>query len=125
MRNPLNFFTELFAQPKAVVVWVSYLMVINMASLLFWEIEFSRIIFFTFLASSMLMMFLYSIFGFKKILGLGHILWAPLLAYIILHAMVSTGDFQKYLLVLGSSILISLIFDVIDIYKFLKDEALI
>ena len=41
MRNPLNFFTELLAQPKIVVVWVGYLMMINMASLLFWEIELS------------------------------------------------------------------------------------
>ncbi len=120
MRNPLNFFTELLAQPKIVVVWVGYLMMINMASLLFWEIELSRIIFFTFLASSMLMMTLYSFFGFKKILGLGHILWLPLLFYIFSNLLIATGVFYSYLLVLSISILISLFFDVIDVYKFFE-----
>lgn len=120
MRNPLNFFTELLAQPKTVVVWVGYLMMINMASLLFWEIELSRIIFFTFLASSMLMMTLYSFFGFKKILGLGHILWLPLLFYIFSNLLIATGVFYSYLLVLSISILISLFFDVIDVYKFFE-----
>ena len=120
MRNPLNFFTELLAQPKIVVVWVGYLMMINMASLLFWEIELSRIIFFTFLASSMLMMTLYSFFGFKKILGLGHILWIPLLFYIFSNLLIATGVFYSYLLVLSISILISLFFDVIDVYKFFE-----
>lgn len=120
MRNPLKFFTELLAQPKIVVVWVGYLMMINMASLLFWEIELSRIIFFTFLASSMLMMTLYSFFGFKKILGLGHILWLPLLFYIFSNLLIATGVFYSYLLVLSISILISLFFDVIDVYKFFE-----
>lgn len=120
MRNPLNFFTELLAQPKIVVVWVGYLMMANMASLLFWEIELSRIIFFTFLASSMLMMTLYSFFGFKKILGLGHILWVPLLFYIFSNLLITTGFFHSYLLVLSISILISLFFDVIDVYKFFE-----
>lgn len=120
MRNPLKFFTELLAQPKIVVVWVGYLMMINMASLLFWEIELSRIIFFTFLASSMLMMTLYSFFGFKKILGLGHILWIPLLFYIFSNLLIATGVFYSYLLVLSISILISLFFDVIDVYKFFE-----
>jgi len=120
MRNPLNFFTELLSQPKIVVVWVGYLMMINMASLLFWEIELSRIIFFTFLASSMLMMMLYSFVGFKKILGLGHILWIPLLFYIFSNLLIATGVFYSYLLVLSISILISLFFDVIDVYKFFE-----
>lgn len=120
MRNPLNFFTELLAQPKIVVVWVGYLMMINIASLLFWDIELSRIIFFTFLASSMLMMTLYSFFGFKKILGLGHILWIPLLFYIFSNLLIATGIFYSYLLVLSISILISLFFDVIDVYKFFE-----
>jgi len=67
-----------------------------------------------------LMMTLYSFFGFKKILGLGHILWIPLLFYIFSNLLIATGVFYSYLLVLSISILISLFFDVIDVYKFFE-----
>jgi len=33
--NPLKFFVEFLRQPRWVVVWVGYLMLINMASLAF------------------------------------------------------------------------------------------
>lgn len=120
MRTPFAFFIELFDQPKAVIVWVGYLMMINMASLLFWNNELSKIIFFTFLISSMFMMLLYSTFGFKKILGLGHILWIPLIIYIGFNLHLENGSFYFYLIVFIISISISLFFDILDVYKYCK-----
>ncbi len=43
-----------------------------MGSLVFWQESIAKLIFFTFMASAILMMALYSKFGFEKILGLGH-----------------------------------------------------
>jgi hypothetical protein len=57
-------------------------MLVNVASLLYWSEPLAKIIFVTFMLSAMLMMGLYSKFGFEKILGLGHVLWVPLLAYL-------------------------------------------
>ena len=73
MRNPLKFFVELMRQPAWIPVWVFYLMLINMASVIYWYEPLAKLIFITFMVSAMLMMGLYSRFGFEKVLGLGHI----------------------------------------------------
>jgi len=118
MRNPFRFFIELLQQPVWIPIWVFYLMVINVASLSFWPESLAKIIFITFMTSAMLMMGLYSRFGFEKILGLGHILWVPLLAYILAQLPVNESSFKIYLLVLSVSIAISLAFDFVDVWKY-------
>ncbi|MEK7761624.1 MAG: hypothetical protein AAB433_08600 [Nitrospirota bacterium] len=83
MRNPLRFFIELMEQPVWVSLWVLFLMLVNIASLAFWQEAVAQLILMNFLASAMLMMGLYARFGFTKILGLGHVPWIPLLAYVV------------------------------------------
>jgi len=118
MRNPFRFFNELFQQPLLVSVWVFWLMLINVASIGFWNEALAKIIFVTFMLSAMLMMGLYSKFGFKKILGLGHILWIPLLVFLLMELPATTHDFKNYLIVLSISITVSLAFDVVDVWSY-------
>ena len=99
-----------------------YLIVINVASVGFWGEPLAKLIFITFMISVMLMMGLYSKFGFKKILGLGHILWVPLLVYILAHIYAVEGGFKSYLVALSISIVISLGFDVIDVWKYFTNR---
>ena len=120
MRNPFRFFIELLQQPVWIPLWVFYLMVINMASVSFWNEPLAKLIFFTFMISAMLMMGLYSRFGFEKILGLGHILWVPLLAYILMQLPNIEASFNIYLIVLSVSIAISLAFDIVDVWNIFK-----
>jgi len=68
--------------------------------------------------SAMLMMALYSRFGFEKILGLGHLPWIPLLIYMLSQLPTADGVFRSYLIILSLCIAISLIFDVIDVWKY-------
>jgi len=84
MRNPFRFFVELMQQPVWIPIWLFFLMIINLVSLGFWHEPLAKLIFITFMISAMLMMGLYSRFGFEKILGLGHILWVPLLVYVLM-----------------------------------------
>ena len=118
MRNPFRFFSELFLQPLWVTVWVSWLMLVNVASLLYWSEPLAKIIFVTFMLSAMLMMGLYSRFGFEKILGLGHVLWIPLLAYLLIEFPTVSHDFINYLIVLLLSITVSLTFDIVDVWSY-------
>jgi len=120
MRNPLGFFVELIRQPIWIAIWVMVLMTVNMGSLFFWHKELAQIIFITFMASAMIMMLLYSHFGFEKILGLGHILWIPLLIYIVIQIPAADEHFQQYLIALSIIIAISLLFDIVDVFNFLK-----
>ena len=122
MRNPFRFFSELFQQSLWVSLWVFWLMVINVASLLFWSEPLAKIIFLTFMLSAMLMMGLYSKFGFEKILGLGHVLWIPLLAYLSMELPSLPGDFKNYLIVLSLSITVSLAFDIVDVWSYFSNS---
>jgi hypothetical protein len=122
MRNPFEFFVELMKQPVWIPVWVFYLMLINMASVIYWSEPLAKLIFITFMISAMLMMGLYSRFGFEKVLGLGHIFWVPLLVYVLIVLPTFESSFKIYLVVFSISIAISLAFDIIDVWKCLVNR---
>ncbi len=121
-RIPLLFAGDLLKQPIGIPIWVSALTVINMASLAFWSEPLAKVIFVTFLMSAMLMMALYAKFGFERILGLGHVFWIPLLAHLLVQLRQAEGEFQAYLIVLSLCIGASLLFDIVDVWKFLSSK---
>ncbi len=123
LRNPLRFFSELLEQPAWVAGWVFVLMVINMAGLAFWSEPLARAIVAIFLLSAMLMMGLYSVFGFERILGLGHVFWIPLLGYLIVQLQQAEGLFAGYLVVLSLVIGVSLLFDIRDVWIYLSSKG--
>ena len=122
MRNPFRFFIELMQQPVWIPVWVLILMSINVVSVAFWNEPLAKVIFVTFMLSVMLMMGLYSRFGFEKILGMGHILWIPLLVYVLMEIPTARDTFKSYLIILSISIAISLVFDIVDVWKYFTDR---
>ncbi len=117
IRNPFIFFIELMQQPVWIPVCVFFLMIINVASVAFWNEPLAKVIFVTFMLSVMLMMGLYSRFGFEKILGMGHILWIPLLVYVLMEIPTARDTFKSYLIILSIFIAISLVFDIVDVWK--------
>ena len=118
MRNPFRFFIELMQQPAWIPIWLLFLMIANVSSLMFWSEPIAKVIFFTFMLSALLMMALYSKFGFEKILGMGHILWIPLLVYVLIEIPATEGAFKSYLVILLISLTISLVFDIIDVWRY-------
>ena len=123
MRNPLRFFIDLLQQPLWVSLWVLFLMLVNMASLAFWQEALARLILMNFLASAMLMMGLYARFGFAKILGLGHLPWVPLLAYLMIQIPAAEASFKQYLQVLSVSMALSLVLDTIDVWTYFSKRT--
>ncbi len=122
MRNPLKFFVELARQPLWIPLWVSLLMLVNLASVAFWSEPTAKLILATFMVSSMLMMGLFSRFGFVKLLGLGHVLWIPLLLYVLTQIPQATGAFRMYLAAWAAATAVSLVFDVIDVWKYFSGK---
>ena len=118
MRNPFRFFTELMQQPIWISLWVVFLMIINVASILFWNEPLAKIIFVTFMLSAIFMMGLYSRFGFEKILGMGHVLWIPLLVYVLMEVQAANDAFKIYLIILSVTFVVSLVFDIVDVWKY-------
>lgn len=120
LRNPLWFFIDLMRQPIWVSVWVIALMIVNLADVVFWSEPLAKLIVVVFMLSAMLMMGLYAVFGFERILGLGHIFWIPLLWYLIIQLQQTEGPFAGYLVVLSLVIGISLLFDIRDVWIYLS-----
>ncbi len=118
MRNPFRFFVELIQQPVWIPVWSLILIIVNVASVGFWNESLAKVIFAAFMLSAMLMMGLYSRFGFEKILGMGHILWLPLLIYVLMEIPAASDTFKGYLIVWSILTTISLVFDVVDVWKY-------
>jgi len=123
MRNPFRFFIELIQQPVWIPVWVLILMIVNVASVGFWDEPLAKVIFVTFMLSAMLMMGLYSRFGFEKILGMGHILWLPLLVYVLMRIPAASDTFKDYLIIWSIFTVISLVFDVVDVWKYFQKNC--
>jgi hypothetical protein len=119
MRNPFSFFSVLNKQPFFYVLWVYYLVALNLASGLFWNRPLAKAIFFTFIVSASSIIGLYAVFGFSKIMGLGHVYWLPLLFYLFPQTVKSSGGYRNYLVVLTISICISLVFDIVDVWIYL------
>lgn len=118
MNNPLGFFVDLLQQPKWIPAWVSWLVTINLLSLYFWTEPLAKLVLGTFLVSAMLMMALYVRFGLEKVLGLGHVLWIPLLPWLLARSPDAVGGFRAYLAILVASIAVSLVFDITDVWKY-------
>ena len=109
-------------QPVWIPAWVLILTIGNVASVGFWNEPVAKVIFVTFMLSAMLMMGLYSRFGFNKILGVGHILWIPLLVYMLMEIPTARETFKGYLIILSISIIISLVFDIVDVWKYFTSQ---
>ena len=122
MRNPFKFFVELMQQPIWIPAWVMALMVVNIASLGFWSESLAKAILITFMISAMLMMGLYSRFGFEKVLSMGHILWIPLLVYVLIQIPNAASGFKSYLMIWSLFTAISLVFDVVDVWKYFTTQ---
>jgi hypothetical protein len=121
MRNPFLFFKDLLSQPPRVSALVVILALANIASLLFWAEPLAKIIFVTFILSSMAKIILYSCFGFEKILGIAHIFWLYLIPFIVLQLVYMEGVFLVYLVVLALLLCISLVYDAIDIWRYFRE----
>jgi hypothetical protein len=119
MRNPLRFFIELNQQRLWVVCWVYYLVIMNFSSAFFWQEPLAKTIFSTFIVSAFSIIALYTRFGFEKIMGLGHVFWVPLLVLLVGQVRDSGGTYRSYLIVMTLSIIVSLVFDTVDVWTYL------
>ena len=122
LRNPLMCFSDLLRQPSGVAVGVFALMVVNLAGVAFWSEPLARAIVAIFLLSAMLMMGLHAAYGVERILGLGHVLWSPLLVVLLMHLPQAASVFAGYLIVLVLCIGISLLFDVRDVWNYVSTK---
>ena len=121
--------------PQWLHVWLNWMMVANLASLLFlvrWQggklrlghIEAYAIVA-AMIGATILMTWLFDRFGYVRLLGLGHIpFWTPLAIYLwtrLPHHPVNS-PFGIYLRIFLATIAISLAFDYVDVARYLAGD---
>ncbi len=124
----MTFHQHLMSQPAWVVVWVSWLVFLNIAgaAVFAWRHVEARWVLAAMLANMPFMHLLFNYFGYTRILGLSHIVfWTPLLVYLWYRR---TGinlqtPFGIYIHALFVSNFISLIIDYIDVIRYLLGDV--
>lgn len=122
-----EFFNSMNAQmanlPNPVQMWMNWMMLIFLCSIVFvWRYKTARWVLASFFVSMPLAMFVYYMTNTVNLLGIVHIIiWLPLIIFIY-RAEFKSESFEKmspygiWILLLTTTIVISLIFDVRDIY---------
>ncbi len=121
----IKFNKGVFKMPVLWQVWLAALVAANLVVPMFFlqRLE-AQVVLGTMLASMALMTYLTGRFGFTRILGLGHILWIPMLAFLLtrlgdIHAGDAFGLWIRALIVLNS---ISLVIDAVDVIRYVAGD---
>ena len=121
----MNFMKAMLKMPRPWVVWVGLLMTVNMLAPLFFltTLE-AQVVLVTMMASASLMMFIFARKGFVRLLGLGHILWAPLIPWLLGRVDFAAPDtgFEAWMLTVIVLNGLSLVLDTVDVVRYLKGE---
>lgn len=106
-------------------LWVMLLVAANLIAPLFFlnHVE-ARVVLGTIMASMALMTFLTGKYGFTRIVGLGHVLWLPMLAFLFtrLDHISATDTFGIWVRVLFVLNAISLMLDAADTIRYLAGD---
>ncbi len=125
MRSFIRFNRGLLSMPLHLQLWVGLLIGANIVAPLFFlgQIE-AQVALAAGLVGLALMSALTGRFGFSRIVGLGHIAWLPLLAFLVgsvseVPATTGFGLWLRTVIVLDA---ISLVFDGLDVARFLRGD---
>jgi hypothetical protein len=121
----IKFNRGIFRLPIGVRLWLMLLMAVNLfVPALYLQRSEARIVLLTFLASFLLMVLITRVSGFTRLLGLGHVLWVPLVPFLLSRLdQIVVGD--AYGVWIGSVIAlnsISLVLDSVDVVRFARGE---
>ena len=125
MRAFIKFNRGVLKMPLHWQLWLMLLVTANaVAPFFFLQHVEARVVLVMFLASIALMTFLTARFGFTRIVGLGHILWVPMLAFLFtrlgdIPASDAFGIWIRILFVLNG---ISLVIDTADAIRYISGD---
>ena len=121
----VQFNRAVFKMPIPWRIWMLLLMAVNMIVPLFFlgHIE-ARVVLVTMIVSAALMMAMTGKFGFTRILGLGHVLWIPLVFYLWtrLGEHPTNEPFGLWICLVIILNSLSLVLDTIDVTRYIRGD---
>lgn len=125
MQLVIGFMKSIFSMKAPWPLWVALLMGLNMVGPLFFihTLEAKAVLGST-MAGAMLMMFIFSRFGFVRLMGLGHIFWIPLVIWLGINIpeIGFNTPFGVWLAMVLVANLISLTIDILDVALYIKGD---
>lgn len=115
------FMNDMALQPLWVQIWVNILGAANFAAVFFLRSTLARIVLAAIVLAGISMVYLHSIYGYVGLLGLPHVvLWTPMLVYFWkVMPRLEPSRLLTYLRVVTTTNFISLLFDYVDVGKYL------
>ncbi len=120
-----GFLRTMMTFPKPWVVWIMLLMLVNMVIPLFYlgTLE-GEVVLGAFVFGALHQGWIFSAKGFVRLLGIGHLVWIPMVAWLWTRLDVaSTGSlFRHWLLATIVLVSLSLLIDAVDVIRYLRGE---
>ena len=125
MKVMFDFFRTLLLMPKPWVAWVGFLLIVNMLCPLFFidTLE-AQIALGAMMGGAAIQMVIFKAKGFVRLLGIGHILWIPMVIWLAI-GFEPEHLANPFSLWIASTILlnsISLMIDGVDIARYIQGE---
>jgi hypothetical protein len=121
MSAGLDLTAEILRQPMPLLLWMAWMVLLNLiVPLFFWRRTEGRVVPIVFLVNAMIMAQLYATWGYGKHLGLAHVVWFPMLAWLITRrraVAAQGGAFALWILALVVTDAISLALDTRDVLQ--------
>ncbi len=125
MKVMIDFFRTLLRMPKHWVAWVGLLMIANLvAPLFFIETLEAQVALGAMMGGAAIQMVIFKMKGFVRLLGIGHILWIPMVIWLAIgfdpgHIASPFGLWVAAVMILNS---VSLLIDGVDVIRYIKGE---
>ncbi len=125
MKAMFDFLRTMMTLRKPWVGWIMLLMMVNMVVPLFYlGTPEGKVVLGAFVLGALLQGRIFSAKGFVRLLGIGHIPWVPMVAWLWtrLHAAPASSLFRYWLLATIVLVSLSLLIDAVDVTRYLRGE---
>ncbi len=125
MKAMIGFTKGMMSMPMPWPLWIGLLVVVNIAGpIYFFEAFEAKVVLVAFLASAAIMTVIFAAKGFVRLLGIGHILWIPMVPWLWTRLdQVEPGSLIGYWMIAVVTVNgISLIIDAIDVVRYVAGD---
>ena len=107
-------------------MWCVWLVAVNLACVFHLGHVEGQVVFVVSIAAVLVQVVLHQRLGFVRLLGVAHVLWLPMLAWLAMRAgTISTEpSLQAWVVALAATNIVSLIVDGIDVTRYIRGERL-
>jgi hypothetical protein len=124
-RNALELFGIVFLRFRPVPrIWCVWLVLVNVGCVLFITHLEAQVVLGVTVIAVIAQTIIYSRIAFTRVLGIAHVLWLPMFAWMALRldAIAAYPAMQTWLVVLLATNMVSLIIDTSDVLRFIKGQ---